>query len=106
VLPPLERLSELVERVVVLLDEVPAPAPVAEERPQEEPAGHVLFVSSPTGYRLLERHGPAPERGEVLELEESRCRVLRLGPSPLPGDRRRCAFLEQDPPEQNRTPTS
>lgn len=115
VLPPLERLSELVERVVVLLDQ--APSPTAEEEPELEPEpepetrpeprltdGHLLFLPDPDGYRLVEREGAAPERGELLDLDGLRGRVLKLGPSPLPGDPRRCAFLEQEPPEQNRTP--
>lgn len=111
-LPPLERLSELVERVVVLLDQAPAAAPEAapaEELPQPA-GGHLLFVPDAAGYRLLERDGAAPARGELVELAEfaeldGRRRVARLGPSPLPGDHRRCAFLEQEPPGQTRTPT-
>jgi hypothetical protein len=115
-LPPLDRLAELVDRVVTLLDEAPTPAPeeaLAEER--EEPdardeddavaAGHLLFVSGPAGYGLLRRDGPTPARGDVVELDEKRYRVLRLGPSPLPGDRCRCVFLEQEPQAENRTPT-
>jgi hypothetical protein len=117
VLPPLERLSELVERVVVLLDQAPAPTVEVEPEPELEPEpepepeprggtdGHLLFLPDPDGYRLVEREGAAPERGELLDLDGLRGRVLRLGPSPLPGDPRRCAFLEQEPPEQNRTPT-
>lgn len=107
-LPPLDRLTELVDRVVTLLDQEPAPAPepAVVERPEDEEVaeGHVLFVPGAAGYRLLARDGPPPARVDVVELDEVRYRVLRLGPSPLPGDRRRCAFLEE-PPEENRTPT-
>jgi len=132
-LAPLERLAELVERVVLLLEERRAdsgapeepepdrplravpPTPVPEQRPPEpqppeprplhpaEPAAaeaHLLFVGGPHGYRLVERDGRAPGRGEAVEVEGLPERVLRLGPSPLPGDRRRCAFVE---PEQPRT---
>ncbi len=115
-LPSLDRLSELIERVVVLLDQV-ALAP--EQRPREEPTrevvlqehnpgpvsdGWVAFVASPDGYRLLERDGPPPVGGAVLELDGDAFGVLRLGPSPLPGDRRRCAFLERkEPPSAERT---
>jgi hypothetical protein len=108
--PPLDRLAELVDSVVMLLDEAPSPAPDLEqamvERPEEEVTeGHVLFVPAPAGYRLLERDGPPPAGSDVVELAEARYCVLRLGPSPLPGDRRRCAFLEQEPPGENRTQT-
>jgi hypothetical protein len=119
VLAPLDRLSELVERVVVLLDQAPAPAPPAapETEPEPEPAptaaleppqsaseGHVLLVGDAAGYRLLEREGSPPGRGDVLEVGEARLRVIRLGPSPFPADARRCAFVEQERPEAARTP--
>jgi hypothetical protein len=111
-LPPLERLAELVDRVVTLLDQAPTPAPEqavaeSEAEPAEEEVreGHVLFVPSSAGYRLLARDGPAPDRVDVVELDEERYRVVRLGRSPLPRDRRRCAFLEQEPPAENRTQT-
>ena len=100
----LERLAELVERLVALVPDLaaarpgnpghstvePAPAPAQEEAPK----GHVLFIGGPLGYRLAERDGSSPSRGDELEWEGARYRVLRLGASPLPGDRRRCAFLD------------
>jgi hypothetical protein len=117
----LDRLTELIESVVALLDEVtltPAaePAPEPPSNPaapptapsQSEPApavpepwaepGYVVFVSSPDGYRLLQRDGPVPDRGTALELDDGVHLVLRLGTSPLPGDRRRCAFVEREEP--------
>jgi hypothetical protein len=121
-LSALDRLTELIESVVALLDQVTlapgtepaptppanpsAPAPSAPPRSELAPAvadpsaarGHVVFVSSPDGYRLLQRDGPAPDRGAALELDEGVHLVLRLGPSPLPGDRRRCAFVERQEP--------
>lgn len=106
-LPSLDRLGELIERVVALLDQVSlAPAPPPPPGPEPAPAAppvqadHVLFVSAPDGYRLLQRDGPPPDRGAALELEGGSFLVLRLGPSPLPGDRRRCAFLEREEPHQ------
>lgn len=93
-LPSLDQLAELVERVIVLVDEV-APAPVD---------GHVLLAPATGGYRLLTREGAAPACGSELGLDGGRFLVLRHGPSPLPGDRRRCAFLErQEPPRPDRS---
>jgi hypothetical protein len=63
-----------------------------------EPRGetaHVLFVPSATGYTLVERDGIAPEAGDIVEVDGGRYIVRRHGPSPLPGPRRRCAYLER-----------
>jgi hypothetical protein len=120
VLPSLDRLSGLVERVVELVDAVadptpvPAPEPVPEpprdapESPRDAPepvttaVGWVAFVSSPQGYRLVEAGGSAPEPGAAVELEGAPHRVLKVGPSPLPGDRRRCVYVtrEEAPPAE------
>jgi hypothetical protein len=54
---------------------------------------HVLFVWTPTGYRLESREGQAPAAGEEVELDGRRQLVVKVGPSPLPGDGRPCAFL-------------
>jgi hypothetical protein len=77
----------------------PAPKPPVEPRREArarapEPQGFVLFVPTSAGYRLTTPNGLVPERGERLRVEDDWYRVVRLGPSPLPGDRRRCAFLE------------
>ena len=120
-LSALDRLTELVGRIVALLPEQPAaqepealraavpdPAPARTPAPapavvQPEPAT-LLFVATPAGYRLVEPGGVAPARGDRVQLAEGSFRVLRLGPSPLPGDRRRCAFLErEEPPAEART---
>ena len=111
-LPSLDRLSELIEGVVARLDQValdpePAsPAPEPDAAPPPVQAGHVLFVPAPDGYRLVQRDGPPPDRGAALALEEGAFRVLRLGPSPLPGDRRRCVFVvaTEEPSDEARTP--
>jgi hypothetical protein len=54
---------------------------------------HLLFVWKPSGYELVERDGDAPSVGEEIDVEGRAQRVTKLGPSPLPGDRRTCAFL-------------
>jgi hypothetical protein len=108
-LPSLDRLAELIERVVELLDEVtlaPAQKPGESPGPATEVAvdGWIAFVSSPDGYRVLPQDGASPACDATIELERDRFRVVRLGPSPLPGDRRCCAFLErQEPPSPERT---
>jgi hypothetical protein len=61
----------------------------------EASAGYVLFVASAAGYRLLEVDETAfdPD-ARKLALDGRTYAVLRIGRSPLPGDRRRCAFLQ------------
>ena len=51
--------------------------------------GYVLFVWSPSGYTLLERDGEPPRVGDELE---NGLVVTKLGPSPVPGDPRPCAY--------------
>ncbi len=125
VLPSLDRLAGLIERVVVLVDEVaggrasgsnnaPAPLPPAaasqEPAPPELPvpvpaavAGWLAFVPSPNGYTLVPRPDSLPVLGAVLELDGASFRVLRYAPSPLPGDRRRCAVVaREEPPAADR----
>ena len=55
---------------------------------------YLIFVWKPTGYELRERDGEVPSVGSVLEEEEGRMTVTRIAPSPLPGDDRRCAYLQ------------
>ncbi len=69
-------------------DEAPGP-----ERVEPDP-GHVLFVWSPAGYALLARAGEPPPVGSEVGVSGGRLVVVKIGPSPLPGDRRRCAFLD------------
>ncbi len=56
-------------------------------------ASHLVW-SAGERYRIIERPGAAPAPGSAIELESRRWRVLRIGASPLPGDRRRCAVVE------------
>lgn len=55
--------------------------------------GHLLFVWKPSGYELVERPGEAPVVGAEVERDGVRFRVVKVAPSPLPGDRRACAYL-------------
>jgi hypothetical protein len=66
----------------------------ATDNGASKPSGHLLFVWSPSGWTLQEREGDAPPPGTTVEDGERRLRVSKLGPSPLPGDRRRCAYTQ------------
>lgn len=58
---------------------------------------YLLFVSRPTGYELAEREGEPPEPGAEIDLGPEgggRSIVSKVASSPLPGDRRRCAYLQ------------
>jgi hypothetical protein len=55
---------------------------------------HLLFVWTPTGYRLEERDGEPPAVDDEVELDGRRERVSKIGPSPLAGDQRPCAYLQ------------
>jgi hypothetical protein len=68
------------------------PAPVVEEQP--EPAHHLLFVPGDR-YSLVEADGRAPAIDSIVGLEDRNYRVVRIAPSPLPADGRRCAVLER-----------
>jgi hypothetical protein len=58
---------------------------------------HLLFVPTPHGYLLLEQSGAPPDVGDLLELPEGpvdRAVVTKVTSSPLPQDRRACAYLQ------------
>lgn len=55
--------------------------------------GHLLFVQQSERYAIVDGEGAAPPVGADLELEGTSYRVWKLGRSPLPADRRLCAFL-------------
>jgi len=55
---------------------------------------HLLFVWKSSGYELRERDGDAPAQDSEIEEDDVRMRVIKVAPSPLPGDERRCAYLQ------------
>jgi hypothetical protein len=55
--------------------------------------GHLLFVWKPSGYELREADGDVPSVGSEVEQDGTTFRVTKIAPSPLPGDRRQCAYL-------------
>jgi hypothetical protein len=59
-----------------------------------EAVTHLVFVWTPHGYSLDVADGPAPEAGARVSVDGVERVVAKLGRSPLPGDERRCAYLE------------
>jgi hypothetical protein len=55
--------------------------------------GHLLFVWKPSGYELREADGDVPAVGADVEADGTTMRVTKVAPSPLPGDKRACAYL-------------
>ena len=55
--------------------------------------GHLVFVWKTTGYELREEAGEAPAVGAEVELDGTTLLVTKVAPSPLPGDKRACAYL-------------
>ena len=52
----------------------------------------LLFAWSPNGYRLREFEGEPPKVGDEVEVDGLRLEIVKVAASPLPGDRRRCAY--------------
>ena len=55
--------------------------------------GHLLFVWNTAGYELREQDGDVPAVGSEVETEGQMLLVTKVGPSPLPRDKRLCAYL-------------
>ncbi len=55
--------------------------------------GHLVFVWKTSGYELREEAGDAPAVGAEVEQDGTTLLVTKVGPSPLPGDKRACAYL-------------
>lgn len=55
--------------------------------------GHLLFVWKTSGYELREQDGDVPSVGAEVEQDGETLVVTKVGPSPLPGDARPCAYL-------------
>ena len=54
---------------------------------------YLVFVSKPSGYELREHDGDPPSVGAEVEQDGEPLRVTKVAASPLPGDRRMCAYL-------------
>jgi hypothetical protein len=55
---------------------------------------YVLFVWRPSGYELRDREGEPPALGDEVEEDEVRMTVTKVARSPLPGDKRRCVYVQ------------
>ena len=55
--------------------------------------GYLLFVWKTSGYELREHDGEIPAVGSEVEADGQTLLVTKVGPSPLPHDRRLCAYL-------------
>jgi hypothetical protein len=55
---------------------------------------YLLFVPKPSGYDLREHEGDPPPVGQEVEEDGVPMTVTKVAASPLPGDRRRCAYLQ------------
>lgn len=56
--------------------------------------GYLLYVWKPSGYELRERDGDVPSVGQQVEEDGAQMRVTKVAASPLPGDDRRCAYVQ------------
>jgi len=80
---------------------LPLPLPV-EPEPEPEPVhGWLAFARVGDGYELVERDGTAPPPQALValpELSPVTFVVEKVARSPLPGDRRPCAYVDVAPP--------
>ena len=72
---------------------------LAEKQPAEvrdepaSPVGHVRLFALADRYTVSDSDEPCPRTGDVVRVGAGECVVVRVGPSPFPGDKRRCAVL-------------
>jgi hypothetical protein len=87
------RETELDAREAALAErEASAAVPLEDDGPSSQ----LLFVPG-SSYRIVEIERSALRKGDTLEHDDEEYVVGRLGPSPLPGDERRCAYLVRGP---------
>jgi hypothetical protein len=61
---------------------------------EPSPGTYLVFVWAPSGYQLIERNGELPSVGTTLDDDGRRLVVSKIGASPLPGDRRKCVYVQ------------
>ena len=67
--------------------------PHRDDAAEPDTARHILYLPA-DGYRMVERDGRAARVDALVEVDGQKFVVTRVGRSPLPGDRRACAYLE------------
>jgi hypothetical protein len=55
---------------------------------------YLAFRWTTAGYELSEESGRLPEVGSTVETDGKSWTVYKVAPSPLPNDRRSCAYLQ------------
>jgi hypothetical protein len=55
---------------------------------------YLVFLWRPSGYELVEREGAPPSVGDVVDEDGGQMTVIKVVGSPLPGDDRRCAYVQ------------
>jgi chromosome segregation ATPase len=88
-------LTQLAERLNPLLERAAAPPQAAAApSPAHREDEHLRFYMNGSGYELTVVEGPPPQTHAVVNgAEHGSGVVMKLGRSPLPGDRRCCAYL-------------
>ena len=91
-----ERLRQLVEDLVTSLERIEEYLRDrnASRLAEATSAGHTLFVSSPAGYTIVEREGPAPVPGAQIVVHGNPYRAHCHRRSPFPNDSRTCVVVE------------
>ena len=69
------------------------PLPDRGDAAEPDATGHILFLAGES-YRVIEREGQVSRVDALVEVDGKEFVVTRVGRSPLPGDRRACAYLE------------
>jgi len=105
----LDKVVRRLERTVVAVRS-PQRAPVeAAPRPAlaaVPPEQHLRFFATGDRYALEELQGAPPAVGEVVDLgARGAALVTKVGTSPLPNDRRPCAYVIGVPPSSTLAPT-
>ena len=81
--------AELMLRVASV-EARPHHGPLTDQPEPSEQCDYLVYLGTPSGYRLSETSGVLPEVGSsIVELGAT---VLRIGRSPFPGDPRACIF--------------
>jgi len=94
--PELERLEAENRRLQDEIERLQSEFTTLKVVEASQPASsHLLFVPTPARYLLVEREGAPPEPGSKLDVAEAADAfvVTKVGPAPLPGEPRPCAFL-------------